>query len=156
MRKVLLAALLSLTAASFSGCVLIGPGNTNLSINGTVVGEVHAQSGGLNGYLVTFYPNITEVIRAMDDGKITLNDNNGHPVHCSGSGSAMDVCTIRWLRTFDGSAEWHRATADDEAGDMSGGLDDMPHKGSDCLAVQIKLSGENWTYRHHGDSSCHP
>ena len=154
MRKLLLASLLSVATFGASGCVLVGPGNTQLQINGHDVGEVHALSGGLHGYLVTMYSPITQAIRAMHDGKISLQDNNGRLIHCGGS--TTDVCTLRWLRTFDGHAEWHRATADDEGGDFHSALTGMPHPTVDCLAVQITLSGENWTYRHASETSCQP
>jgi hypothetical protein len=160
MRKLMLASLLSLTAIGVSGCVLVGPGNTQLKFGNAVVGELHAQSGGTNGYLVTLYAPITGAIRAMHNATISLNDGNGHLVHCGGP--QTDQCTLRWLRTFDGSAEWHRATADSEGGDFHDALFSMPHPNVDCLAVQIYLvnvpfrDSENWTYRHQSDSSCTP
>lgn len=156
MRKLLLASLLSLTAIGFSGCVLVGPGNTQLKFGNSVVGEFHAQSGGLHGYLVTLYAPITTAIKALHDGKIALNDASGHLVNCVGRPEGRDKCTLRWLKTFDGSAEWHRATADDEAGDFHDAITGMPHPGYDCVAVQITPGGENWTYRHASDSSCTP
>ena len=160
MRKLLLVSLLSLATVGVSGCVLAGPGNTQLKFGKTVVGELHAQSGATNGYLVTLYPSITGVIRGMHDAKLTLKDANGHSVHCGGP--QTDQCTLRWLKTFDGSAEWHRATSDSEGGDFHDALFSMPHPNADCLAVQIYpvslpwRDAENWTYRHASDSSCHP
>jgi hypothetical protein len=154
MKKLIAVALVSLASLGASGCVITGPGNTQLKIGDSVVGEFHAQSGGLHGYLVTFYNPITRAIRAMHDGQISLKNNYGTLIHCGGS--TTDVCTLRWLHTFQGSAEWHRATADDEAGDFHSALTGMPHPTGDCLAVQITPGGENWTYRHASDSSCQP
>ena len=69
MRKLLLSSLVSLAAIGMSGCEFVpGFNNGAFKLNGTVVGEMHAQSGGANGVLVTLYPNITEgAIRTMHD-----------------------------------------------------------------------------------------
>ena len=139
MRKLLIASFLSV-AVLLPGCVFVGPGNEELALDdGTVVGEMHAQSGGINGYLVTIYPEYTNAIRAYNDGP------------CAGD----EVCTLAYLHDLDGHAEWHRATASDEAGDFRSALDDTRADAARCIAVQIKASGENWTYRTSGeDDSC--
>jgi hypothetical protein len=155
MKKIVVVALVSLATLGASGCVLAGPGNTQIKQGNAVVGEMHALSGGVSGYLVTFYAGPTTAIKALHDGKISLKNNYGTLIHCGGS--TTDVCTLRWLHTFQGSAEWHRATADDEAGDFHSAITGMPHPGFDCVAVQINtFGGENWTYRHASDSSCTP
>lgn len=139
MRKLLIVGLLGLGSIGSTGCVLVGPGNTQIKLNGTIVGEMHAQSGGLNGYLVTLYPKITDAIQAVND------------VTCRGS----EVCTLRWMRTFQNNSYWRSATADDEAGDFREALD-ATRGNNRCIAVHIKNSGENWTYRNASDASCKP
>jgi len=162
LRKLLLASLMSLATIGMSGCVLVGPGNIYLKHGDSIVGEIHAQSGGLNGYLVTLYAGPTEAIRAFHDGQIRLPDGHRppHTWNCAAATYDRDVCVLRWLDTFDGSAEWERATADEEEGDFHSALTGIPHRRYDCLAVHIDTPGwgddENWTYRHASDSSCTP
>ena len=161
MRKLLLVSVMSIAALGMSGCVLAGPGNTQIKFGDTVVGEMHAQSGGLNGYLVTLYPNVTEgAIRALHDrGTFPLDGHKPpHAWNCIAKPEGRDACTLRWLDTFNGTAEWERATADSEGGDFHEALQAIQHRGFDCLAVHIDTPGigddENWTWRHKSDSSC--
>lgn len=137
MRKLLVMGLLVLASTGSTGCVLVGPGNTQIKLNGSIIGEMHAQSGGLNGYLVTLYPNVTDAIQTVND------------VTCHGN----EVCTLRWMRGFNNNGYWRSATADDEAGDFAEALN-ATRGNNRCVAVHVKNSGENWTYRDPTDASC--
>jgi hypothetical protein len=156
MRKVVLGLALGVVAIGASGCALYGPGNQsvyNEDLN-KYVGELHAQSGGANGYLFTAYRRTNEELLTFGFSQLMLDLYNSK----SGTGEQKAKQTLASLRSLTSDIEfsqWQDAIASDEWDDFRGALLDMATQSDRCIAVHFK-SGENWTTRAGSDASCNP
>jgi hypothetical protein len=150
-----------------SGCVLVGPGNSTIYVEklNRYVGEMHAQSGGVNGELVTFYredwnPDVRDQLLILPLSDTLLADyrakRQSHDIQDS------SILTLRDLKAWSAGtggisdSHWLNALADSKWSDFHDALSQMAQASDTCIAVQLYSSSSNWTTRSGTDASCNP